>query len=148
VTLSAGAKQSHHAARWWIASVAVVGLVALAGCGGSTTSSSKPAYCSARADLENSIQGVTSLSPSSGVSALQAQFEKVKTAANKVVTQAKGDFPNETNAIKASVDALTSSVNALTANPSASQIAAVTTAASTALSSVQSFLDASKSKCS
>ena len=145
MTLTAAAKKSHDAATRWIASVAVVGLLALAGCGGS---SSKPAYCSARADLQNSIQGVSDLSPTSGVSTLQAEFEKVKTAADKVVTQAKSDFPNETSAIKSSVDALTSSVNALSANPSVGQIAAVTTAASTALSSVQSFLDASKSKCS
>ena len=143
--MTADAKKSHHAATRWIASVAVVGLLALAGCGGS---SSKPAYCSARADLQNSIQGVSDLSPTSGVSTLQAEFQKVKTAADKVVTQAKSDFPSETSAIKSSVDALTSSVNALTTNPSVGQIAAVTTAASTALSSVQSFLDASKSKCS
>ena len=143
--MTANAKKSHHAASRWIASVAVVGLLALAGCGGS---SSKPAYCSARADLQNSIQGVSDLSPTSGVSTLQAEFQKVKTAADKVVTQAKSDFPSETSAIKSSVDALTSSVNALTTNPSVGQIAAVTTAASTALSSVQSFLDASKSKCS
>ena len=145
--MTADAKKSHHAATRWIASVAVVGLLALAGCGGSS-SSSKPAYCSARADLQNSIQGVSDLSPTSGVSTLQAEFQKVKTAADKVVTQAKSDFPSETSAIKSSVDALTSSVNALTTNPSVGQIAAVTTAASTALSSVQSFLDASKSKCS
>lgn len=138
------AKQSHHAAMRWIAAVAVVGLVALAGCGGS----SKPGYCSARTDLQNSIKGVTNLSPSSGVSTLQAQFEKIKSAADKLVTQAKSDFPNETSAIKSSINALTSSVNALTSNPSAGQIVAVTTAASTAVSSVQSFLDASKSKCS
>jgi hypothetical protein len=127
-------------------SVAVVALVALAGCGGS--SSSKPAYCSARTDLQNSIKGVSNLSPSTSVSTLQTQFQKIKTAADKVVTQAKSDFPNETSAIKSSVDSLTSAVNALTSNPSAGQIVAVTTAASTALSSVQSFLDASKSKCS
>ena len=145
--MTADAKKSHHAATRWIASVAVVGLLALAGCGGSS-SSSKPAYCSARADLQNSIQGVSDLSPTSGVSTLQAEFQKVKTAADKVVTQAKSDFPSETSAIKSSVDALTSSVNALTTNPSVGQIAAVTNAASTALSSVQSFLDASKSKCS
>lgn len=140
-------RQSYHSATRWIVPVAVVALVALAGCGGSS-SSSKPAYCSARTDLQNSIKGVTDLSPSSGVSTLQAEFHKVKTAADKVVTQAKSDFPNETSAIKSSVDSLTSAVNALTSNPSAGQIVSVTTAASTALSSVQSFLDASKSKCS
>jgi hypothetical protein len=148
VTLSASARQPHHVATKWAARsvcIAALALVALAGCGGS---SSKPAYCSARADLENSINGVSSLSPSSGASALEAQFQKVKTDANKVVTQAKSDFPTQTSAIKSSVDALTSAVNALTANPSATQIATVTSAASTAVSSVKSFLDASRSKCS
>jgi ABC-type glycerol-3-phosphate transport system substrate-binding protein len=149
VTLSTSARQPLHvAARWTARSVciAAVALLALAGCGGS--SSSKPAYCSARADLENSINGVSGLSPSSSVSDLEAQFQKIKTDANKVVTQAKSDFPTQTSAIKSSVDALTSAVNALTTNPSATQIATVTGAASTVLSSVKSFMDASSSKCS
>jgi type IV secretory pathway VirJ component len=147
VTLSASARQPHHlAARWTVRSVCIAAsaLVVLVGCG----SSSKPAYCSARADLENSINGVSSLSPSSGVSALQRQFEKIKTDADKVVTQAKSDFPAQTSAIQTSVDGLTSAVNALTANPSATQIATVTSAASTAVSSIKSFVDASRSKCS
>jgi hypothetical protein len=147
VTLSASARQPYHVAAKWAARsvcVAALVLVGLAGCGGS----SKPAYCSARADLENSINGVSSLSPSSSVSALQAQFQKVKTDANKVVTEAKGDFPTQTSAIKSSVDGLTSAVNALTANPSASQIATVISSASNVVSSVKSFVDASSSKCS
>ena len=156
MTLSASARQPHHvaephhvAARWTARSVCVAALVlvGLAGCGGSS-SSTKPAYCSARADLENSINGVSSLSPTSSVSALQAQFQKVKTDANKVVTQAKGDFPTQTSAIKSSVDGLTSAVDALTANPSATQIATVISAASNVVSSVKSFVDASSSKCS
>ena len=147
MTLSASARQPHHVAGKWTARsvcIAASALVVLAGCG----SSSKPAYCSARADLENSINGVSSLSPSSGVSALQTQFEKIKTDADKVATQAKSDFPAQTSAIKTSVDALTSAVNALTANPSATQIATVASAASTAVSSIKSFVDASRSKCS
>jgi hypothetical protein len=122
----------------------VLGLVALAGCGGS----SKPAYCSARTDLQNSIREVTSLSPSSGIGALEAAFTKVKADANTVVSEAKGDFPSETSAIKSSVDALTSAVNALKANQSAGNIAAVVGAAGNVVSSFRSFVDASKSKCS
>jgi hypothetical protein len=146
VTLSTTARQPRGAAgRWTARAVCVAGLavVALVGCG-----SSKPAYCSARADLNNSINGVSSLSPSSGISALEAQFKKIQTDANTVVTQAKGDFPTQTSAIKSSVDALTSAVNTLQANPSASQIATVVSTASTAVSSVKSFVDASSSKCS
>jgi hypothetical protein len=146
VILSTRARQPHHAATRWITRVvcvAVLWLVTLAGCG-----SSKPAYCSARTNLENSIKGVTSLSPSSGISALEAQFKKIQTDANTVVTQAKSDFPTQTSAIKSSVDALTSAVNALQANPSASQIATVASTASSVVSSVKSFVDASSSKCS
>jgi hypothetical protein len=123
--------------------VAVLGLAALAGCGGS-----KPAYCSARTNLEKSIQEATSLSPSTGISTLRAQFKKVQTDANTVVSQAKSDFPSQTSAIKSSVDGLTSAVNALPANPSASQIATVVSSASSVVSSVKSFVDASSSKCS
>ncbi len=140
------ARQPLHAAARLIARivcVAVLGLVALAGCGGS-----KPDYCSARTHLENSIKEATSLSPSSGIGALQAQFKKIQTDANAVVSQAKSDFPSETSAIKSSVDALKSAVNALPANPSASQIATVVGSASSVVSSVKSFVDASSSKCS
>ena len=146
MTLSVNTRQPRHAAARWnarVVCVAVLGLVALAGCG-----SSKPAYCSARTDLENSIKEATSLSLSSGTTALEAQFKKVQTDANTVVSQAKGDFPSETSAIKSSVDALTSAVNALPANPSASQIATVISSASSVVSSAKSFVDASSSKCS
>jgi hypothetical protein len=118
----------------------------LALAGGS--SSSKPAYCSARTNLQNSINEITSLSPSSGISALEATFTKVRADANTVVSQAKSDFPSETSAIKSSVDALTRAVNALKASRSASDIAPVVSAASNVVNSFKSFIDASKSKCS
>jgi hypothetical protein len=122
--------------------------VGLAGCGGSSGSSTKPAYCSSRTSLENSIKDVTSLSPSSGITDLQTAFTNAKSAANTVVSQAKKDFPSETSAIKSSVDALTSAVNALSVNPSPSQIAGVVSAAGSVVNSFQSFVNASKSKCS
>jgi hypothetical protein len=146
VTVSISARPAHHrAARWnaWVVCVALVGLVALASCG-----SSKPAYCSARTNLENSLNAAVSLSPTSPVSDLEAQLKKVQTDAATVVTQAKSDFPSQTSAIKSSVDALTNAVKALPANPSASQIATVVGSASTVASAVKSFVDASSSKCS
>jgi hypothetical protein len=115
----------------------------LAGCG-----PSKPAYCAARADLQNLLTGVSSLSPTSPTSTLRAEFTKITTAANTVVTEAKGAFPAQTSAIKSSVDTLTTAVDALGTNPTASQIAAVATSALTVVSSVKSFVDASRSKCS
>ncbi len=122
--------------------IALVGLVALAGCG-----SSKPAYCSARTNLDNSIKGLTSLNASSGLSGLEAQLKKIQTDAATVVSKAKSDFPNQTSALKTSMDSLTSAVKSLTANPSAAQIAAVASSASSVVSSVKSFVDATSSKC-
>ena len=119
------------------------GVVALAGC-----SSSKPAYCTDRTNLENSVKGLTSLNASSGVSGLKSQVNMVQSAATALVSSAKGDFPSQTSAITSSVDALKASVAALSPSPSAAQIATVTKDSASVVSSVKSFTDASSSACS
>jgi len=113
--------------------------VTLAGCG-----SSKPAYCTDRTNLENSVKGLTS----SGVSGLKSQLKQIESDATTLVDSAKGDFPSETSAITSSVNALKSSVTALPSSPSAAQIATATRDAASVVSSVKSFVDASNSKCS
>ena len=123
--------------------VAVVGLVALVGCG-----SSKPTYCSDRASLENSVKGLTSLNVSSGISGLKTQLNKVESNATALVSSAKSDFPSQTSAITSSVDALKSAVKAIPASPSAGQIATIAADAASVVSSVKGFSDASSSKCS
>ncbi len=126
-----------------LATAAPVALIALAGCGSST-----PAYCSARTNLENSIKGLTSLKPSSGISGLQAQAKTIESDATALVSAAKSDFPSETSAIKTSVDTLQMAVKSLPSSPSVTQIASITADAASVVSSVTSFVDASKSKCS
>ena len=126
------------------ASVAVVVAVALASCGGS----SKPAYCSDRTDLQNSVKDLPSATSSNGVSGLTSQITTIKSDATAVVNSAKGDFPTETSAVKSSVDTLETAVKALPSSPSSTQIAAVAADAASVVSSVKSFTDASKSKCS
>jgi flagellar hook-associated protein FlgK len=64
-----------------------------------------------------------------------------------VISQAKSDFPSQTSAINSSLDGLTSAIKGLPANPSASQIAGVAASASSMVSSVKSFYDATSSKC-
>ena len=127
--------------------VLTVGLLAtvgamLAGCG-----SSKPAYCSDRANLESSIKGLTELNVSSGLSGLEAQLGKIQTATTSLVGSAKSDFPNETTAIQSTLTALTSSVKGLASNPSASQVATIARQASDFVSSVQTFTNSTSSKC-
>ena len=86
-----------------------IGAALVAGCGGS----SKPSYCGAVSNLENSIKALPSTNViQSGVSGLESALSTVQTDANKVVSSAKSDFPTETGAVKSSVDALSSTVNA------------------------------------
>jgi hypothetical protein len=113
--------------------------VTLAGCG-----SSKPAYCTDRTNLENSVKGLTS----SGVSGLKSQLKQIQSDATTLVNSAKDDFPSETSAITSSVSALKTSVTALPSSPSAAQVATATRDAASVVSSVRSFVDASNSKCS
>ena len=110
-----------------------------AGCG-----SSKPAYCTDRTNLQNSVKGLTS----SGVSGLKSQLKQIQSDASTLVNSAKSDFPSETSAITSSVSALKSSVTALPSSPSTAQVATATRDAASVVSSVRSFVDASNSKCS
>jgi hypothetical protein len=126
-----------------VAIIAGVALVALAGCG-----SSKPAYCSDRTNLENSVKNLPSVTSSSGISGLQSQLTTIQSDATTLVNAAKSDFPTETSAVKTSVDALQSAVKALPSSPSASQIAPIALDAKNVVNSVTSFVNASKSKCS
>lgn len=127
-----------------ICGLAAGAVLAVGGCGGS----SKPAYCTARSNLESSIQGVSNLSVSSGISGLQSQFEKIETAAATLVVEAKSDFPSQTGTIESSAAALDSAVKAVTSNPSAGSISGVITAASNMVTAIKNFLSATKSKCS
>jgi len=135
------------ARRAWVpvpgAMVTAVVLIALAGCG-----SSKPAYCSDRTNLENSVKNLPSSVSSGGISGLPSQITTIKSQATTLVSSAKSDFPTQTSAVKTSVDALSSAVKALPSSPSATQLAAIGLDVSNVVSSVKSFTDASKSKCS
>jgi hypothetical protein len=113
-------------------------LVVLAGCGSST-----PNYCTDRANLENSVKGLTSAS----ISDLKSHLAQIQSDANALVESAKNDFPSQTSAISTSVSALKNSVTALPSDPSREQIATVTKNAAAVASSVKSFTDATSSQC-
>jgi len=126
-------------ARVLLACAAAIAVVGLAGC-----SSSKPAYCTDRANLENSVKGLTSV----GISQLKSQLTQIESNATALVNSAKSDFPDQTSAISSSVTALKNSVSALPSSPTALQLATVTKDAASVVSSVKSFYDATSSQCS
>jgi hypothetical protein len=126
-------------ARVLLACAAAIAVVGLAGC-----SSSKPAYCTDRTNLENSVKGLTSV----GISQLKSQLTQIESNAAALVNSAKSDFPDQTSAISSSVSALKSSVAALPSSPTAAQLVTVTKDAANVVSSVKNFYDATSSQCS
>jgi hypothetical protein len=137
-------KERRGSKRALVACIAVLGLLTATACG----SSSKPAYCTSRANLESSVKGLTDLNVSSGLSGLQAQLTKIQSDANALVSSAKGDFPNETSAIKSSVTALADTIKSFPSSPSANEIATLARQAAGAVTAVQNFYNATSSKCS
>ena len=121
----------------------LLALMVAAGCG----SSSKPAYCQDRTNLENSVKNLPSAASSSGLSGLQSQLTSIQTDATAAVDSAKSDFPSETSALKSSVDTLSSAVKALPSSPSTTQIAAIALDAKNVVTSVNAFSSATSSKC-
>ena len=138
----------HRAGRAWtriaVSALTAVAVIAVAGCG----SSSKPAYCSDRTNLNNAVKNLPSVTSSSGISGLTSQLATIQSDATSLVNTAKSDFPTQTSAVKTSVDTLASAVKALPSSPSASQIVAIAPDVGNVVSSVKSLSDATKSKCS
>jgi hypothetical protein len=126
-----------------LAGAGVAVLVAASGCGGS----SKPAYCSDRAQLQKSVDDLKGIVGSSGLSGLQLQLSTVRRNATTLAEDAKSDFPTETSALKSSVDALTAAVKALPASPSTVQVTAVALDVSAVVSNAKTLSKATTSAC-
>jgi hypothetical protein len=122
---------------------AVAVVFAVAACGGS----SKPQYCSDRSSLEKTVKSIPGMVTSKDISGLQSVGTKLQNEANTLVSSAKSDFPQQTSAIKSSINSLESALKALPSSPSASDYVNVATAAVGAVSSVSSFVSATSSKC-
>lgn len=127
------------------ATLLVCAPVVLSACGGG--GSGKPGYCADRSQLESSIKDLASLSPSQGLTGLQSQLRTIQTDANALIASARSDFPSETSAIRTSLEALSTDVRALSSSPSAAQVASLANDASSVVSAVRGFADATKSAC-
>jgi hypothetical protein len=127
-----------------LAAIAAVAVGASAGCG-----SSKPAYCSDRSTLQQSVEDLGNVDlQSGGVSALQSQLKTVKTDADALVSSAKSDFPSQSDAITSSVSALSSSVQKLPSSASGTDAAALAVDVKNVTGAFKSFSDATSSECS
>jgi copper chaperone CopZ len=122
----------------------IVGLLAVAGMALASCGSSKPAYCDHVSKLKGSVSGI---SITGGVSGLKTQLDQIAGNAKSVVSSAKSDFPDETSAVNSSIDKLQTDLKGIPSSPSASQLAAAASAVKGVVTSVDSFVSATKSKC-
>ncbi|MEZ5078619.1 MAG: hypothetical protein R2725_14380 [Solirubrobacterales bacterium] len=123
-----------------IVALAITSLVA---CGGS----SKPAYCSDRSSLEDSIKELPGFVTKADPNGLRTQTAAIETGARTLIESAEEDFPTETGAIGSAVRSLRATVQALPAEPTPTQLAKVGVEVATAVSAVKGFASATESKC-
>src|SRR3954452_7572968 len=129
-----------------IATLAVAGMTALAACGGG---GSKPAYCSDVTDLKDAVSGLTDVKiAQNGDSSLKPAIDKVVSSGEKLVADAKSDFPSQTTALNSSITALKTTAQQL-ADPATQKVAlpalpAEIVAVKSAFDGLQSAV---KSKC-
>lgn len=117
----------------------------LAGCG----SSSKPAYCTNVANLKSSVKALPSTNVvQNGVSSLESAVTKVLTNAQAVVSSAKSDFPNETTALKSSVNTLSTTVKQAAQSHSVSTLAQIPTQVSAVVTAAKNLEHSTATKCS
>ena len=119
--------------------LAVAAALAVAACG-----SSKPAYCSAQTNLKNTINGLSNVS---SASELKSSLQKIESDAKSLASSAKSDFPSQTAAIQSSLTTLESTLKQAAGGDTAA-IKKLPGQISAAVTSIDDFANASKSKCS
>lgn len=117
----------------------VAAALALAACG-----SSKPAYCSAQKNLKSSVSGVSNVS---SPSELKSSLQKIQSDAKSLSSSAKSDFPSQTAAIQSSLKTLESTLKQAAGGDTAA-IKKLPGQVSAAVTSIDDFAKATKSKCS
>ena len=129
-----------------LAALMTAAAITIAGCGGS--SSSKPSFCSSLTTLKTSVEALPKTDViKNGNNALKSAADTVVKNAHAVVDSAKSDFPNETAAIKSSVDALQTTVNDLKNNASPALVAQAIGNAASVSTAVKNFSSSASSKC-
>jgi type VI protein secretion system component VasK len=100
-------------------------VVGLAGC----SSGGQPAMCDSADALRQSVNGLTNINLSeNGMMALRAAISEVKSDLNQLVADAKAQFQQQTDQLKAAVSQLSTSVSTALADPTAATLGAVGTA--------------------
>jgi hypothetical protein len=128
--------------RWHLGLLAALALVG-AGCGGGDAD-----YCSDVSALEQSVKDLGAINVvQGGTTAVKQGLAKVGDNARAAVDSAKDDFPDETSALSESTERLRTAVNELGGSPTPEQLAQLARELSAVVTSVDDFVQATKSEC-
>jgi capsule polysaccharide export protein KpsE/RkpR len=123
--------------------VAAASIAALAGCGGS-----KPAYCTDKTNLQNSINQLKNVDVSSqGLSTLQNQLKNVENSAKALAASAKNEFGPQVDALKTSLSSLGSAVQTAASAPSAQSLSTVAAGVSDVQATFKTLANAVDKNC-
>jgi hypothetical protein len=127
---------------------AVLALAGLAaGCSSSSTSS-KPAYCTAASQLKTSVHNLGNVTINvHDLSSVQTAVGKVQANAKTFASEAKSAYPSQTTALKTSVSSLQTAVKSAMSQPSVTTVAAVVSSATQVKTAASSLQTAVKGKC-
>ena len=133
---------------WLLLPAAVLVLSGLAtGCS-SSSSSSKPAYCTAASQLKTSVHNLGNVNVAkNGLSSLQTALSKVQTSANTFAADAKSAYPSQTTALKNSLSSLDTAIKSAKGQPPLTAAAAVVPAVTQVKTSASNLQSAVKGKC-
>jgi hypothetical protein len=134
--------------RWLLLAAAVLALSGLAtGCSSSSTSS-KPAYCTAASQLKTSVHNLGNITINiHDLSSVNTAVSKVSSDAATFASEAKSAYPSQTTALKNSLTGLETAITAAKAQPSLTTIAAVVSAVTQVKTSAGNLQSAAKGKC-
>jgi len=109
---------------------------------------SEPAYCSNVSELEESVGEVGDVKLEAGaVATLQSDLKAVQSNANEVVSSAKEDFPDETNAVESAVSKLSTTIEQLPPSPTAQQLLPLASEVSAVVTTSKDLVSATQSAC-
>jgi len=127
--------------RWCsgLTAACVLSAAFLAGCSSSTTTSnggssvsaaSKSAVCNSADELKASIAGLKDVNiGANGMSAVSAQFTKIKQDSAALKADARGQYAPQVNALSGALDTLGTSLGSAKASPNAGTLSALASAA-------------------
>jgi hypothetical protein len=133
--------------RWLFLPVVVLILSGFAaGC--SSSSSSKPAYCTSASQLKTSVQNLDNVDVAkNGISSLQTALSSVKTNATTLASDAQSAFGPQVTALQTSISSLDTAVNSAKGQPALTAAKTIAAPLMQVKSSASNLVNATSGKC-